>query len=346
MPDPVVLDRDSPYAVVEGDDQGRAFEQNGVFFKLDGSEWTEPAGIDDLYVLGRRKFARGSLEYVKASTLSQDVEVTEAAILTGLGYTPADAAALGTAAAAATTDFATAAQGEAADAALPAAGGTLSGRVDGTILSVSDALILPKTAGRGMKVDVASPTFPWKDLIGDVSPKFSGVGAPVRAAFRAGSVANWFYAANDLLDLIFHVPHDYLPGSDLFIHLHWGHNGTAISGSLNVDFHTTYAKGHNQANFGAEITAALAVSTPDIATVPQYRHRVDEIQLSAASPTAGQLDTDDIEVDGLILITAVVTAIPTITGGTTNKPAFFTADIHYQSTGVGTKNKAPNFYGA
>jgi hypothetical protein len=344
MPDPVVLDRDAPYATITGDEQGRVYEQDGNYFTASGALWSEPAGIDTLYVLGRREFGKGGLEYVAANTLSQDVDVTDASVIAALGYTPADAAALGTAAAAAATDFATAAQGTKADNALPKAGGTLTGQVDGTIISASTGLILPKGTGRGIKLDVAAPTFPWKDLIGDVSPKFSGVGAPVRAAFRGGSVANWFYAANDLLDLIFHVPHDYLPGSDLFIHLHWGHNGTAISGSLGVDFHTTYAKGHNQANFGAEITAALSVSTPDIATVPQYRHRVDEIQLSAASPTAGQLDTDDIEVDGLILITAVVTAIPTITGGTTNKPAFFTADIHYQSTGVGTKNRAPNFY--
>ncbi len=31
-------------------------------------------------------------------------------------------------------------------------------------------------------------------------------------------------------------------------------------------------------------------------------------------------------------------------GGSTNEPAFFTLDIHYQSTSIGTKQKAPDFW--
>jgi hypothetical protein len=206
----------------------------------------------------------------------------------------------------------------------------------------ANSYTLPKTSGTGLKVDPAAPTFPWRDIIGDVTPRAGGGAA--RAAFRGGQVQTWFYTANDLCDMYFHIPHDYLPGSDLYLHLHWAHNGTAISGSLVVDFFTIYAKGHNQANFAAEITPQLSVSTPNIATIPQYRHRVDEIQLSATSPGANQLDSANIEVDGMILIALRSTTIPTITGGSTNAPAFFTCDLHYQSTSIGTKQKAPNFY--
>lgn len=206
-------------------------------------------------------------------------------------------------------------------------------------------LQLPKTSGLGIKVDsTGTPTFPWFDLIGDISPKTSGAGAPTLAAFRGGNVRSFFYSAGDDGDAIFHVPHDYVPSSDMFLHLHWAHNGTAISGNLVVDFYITYAKGHNQANFAAEVNRTLTVSTPDIATVPQYRHRVDETQITAASPAASQLDSDIIEVDGLILVHFNATTIPTITGGATNEPAFFTLDIHYQSTGVGTKQKSPDFW--
>lgn len=206
-------------------------------------------------------------------------------------------------------------------------------------------LMIPKTSGLGLKVDsTGTPTFPWMDLIGDITPKTSGAGAPTLAAFRGGNVRSFFYSAGDDGDAVFHVPHDYVPGSDMFLHLHWAHNGTAISGNLVVDFYLTYAKGHNQANFAAEVNRTLTVSTPDIATVPQYRHRVDETQITAASPAASQIDSDIIEVDGLILVRFETTTIPTITGGTTNEPAFFTLDIHYQSTGVGTKQKAPDFW--
>jgi hypothetical protein len=206
-------------------------------------------------------------------------------------------------------------------------------------------LQLPKTSGVGIKVDsTGTPTFPWRDLVGDIVPKTSGPGAPTLAAFRGGSVRAFFYSNGDDADCVFHIPHDYVPGSDLYLHLHWAHNGTAISGNLVVNFYITYAKGHNQANFAAEVNRTLTVSTPDIATVPQYRHRVDETQISAASPAASQIDSDIIEVDGLILVHVDCTTIPTITGGTTNEPAFFTLDIHYQSTGVGTKQKAPDFW--
>jgi len=127
--------------------------------------------------------------------------------------------------------------------------------------------------------------------------------------------------------------------------VHWSHNGTAISGSLILDYGVTYAKGHKQALFGVEVAPQQTIATPDIATVPQYQHWLDEYQLSATSPSATQLDTDDIEPDGIVLVNLTVNTIPTITGGTTNEPFIHTLDLHYQTTGlIGTKQKEPDFY--
>lgn len=207
-----------------------------------------------------------------------------------------------------------------------------------------DTIVLPKTSGKGIKVDTTTPTYGWKDLLGIIQPKTSGVGSPTLETFRAGQVRRFCYAAGEDGDGEFHIPHDWAPGTDLYIHVHWGHNGTAISGSLVINWYFTYAKGHNQANFSAEINATQTISTPDIATVPQYRHRIDEFQLSAASPSTSQLDTDDIEPDGLIMYHWDVTTIPTITGGAPNKPFLFYIDLHYQTTNMPTKQKAPNFY--
>jgi hypothetical protein len=206
-------------------------------------------------------------------------------------------------------------------------------------------LQIPKTSGLGIKVDsLGTPTFPWRDLIGDITPKTFGVGAPALAVFRGGNTRAFFYSAGDDGDCIYHIPHDYVPGSDLFIHAHWSHNGTAISGNLIINLSFTYAKGHSQAIFPAETTRTIIVSTPDIATIPRYQHMVSETQISAASPSGSQIDSDDIEVDGLLLVHYDVGTIPTITGGAPNEPCLFTLDIHYQSTGVGTKAKVPNFY--
>lgn len=119
--------------------------------------------------------------------------------------------------------------------------------------------------------------------------------------------------------------------------------GTQIE--LGVTYAMSYAKGHNQANFSAEKTAVLTVAAPNIATVPQHRHRIDEIQISSSTPDASHLDTALIEPDGVILVSVTATTIPTITGSASlNRPIFHTLDVHYQSTNVGTKQKTPDFY--
>lgn len=208
----------------------------------------------------------------------------------------------------------------------------------------ANSIVLPKTSGVGIKVDEAVPTFGWKDLLGRIDPRDGGATAPALAVYRAGRVREYAFAANDEADLQFHMPHDWVPGTDIFIHAHWSHHGTAISGSLVVDFFTTFAKGFGGAIFPAEVQTTLTVSTPNVATIPQYSHRINEVQLSAASPTANQIDTDSLEVDALLLVNMRVTTIPTISGGVSNDPFIHHIDIHYQSNGMATKNKAPNFY--
>ncbi len=209
-------------------------------------------------------------------------------------------------------------------------------------LAANDFVIFDKASGSGMKVDLTSPTFGWKDLLGDVVPKTTGVGSPQLDTFR--NDVRWFdYAVGEDGDMVFHIPHDYVPGTDLYIHVHWGHNGTNISGSFDVRFHATYAKGHQQANFPADVEPHLVVSSLNITNTPQYHHRIDEFQLSTAGGSATQIDTSVIEPDGLIIIHYDVDVIPTITGGS-GKPFIFAIDLHYQSTGLATKNKSPNFY--
>lgn len=212
-----------------------------------------------------------------------------------------------------------------------------------SLLFNGDSLVLPKTSGVGVKVDEAAPTFGWRDLLGNVTPKAAGAGAPTRTVYRGGTIGQYSFALNDLFDSEFHLPHDYLPGSDLYWHLHWSHNGTGITGNVVFTCYATYAKGYNQAAFPAEIAPTITYNTVDIATTPQYQHRIDEIQLSTPGGAAALLNTTNLEVDGVILITTKVTTLPTITAG--NLFVHY-ADLHYQSNGVmGTKQRTgPAFY--
>jgi hypothetical protein len=125
----------------------------------------------------------------------------------------------------------------------------------------------------------------------------------------------------------------------MFLHVHWSHISASVSGgTVTFTFEVSYAKGHNQAPFSAPVTLTLVAPAPTV----QYQHQISEIQLSAKSPTANQLDTDLLEIDGLLLVQTKYTANG-MTGATPDPFVHF-VDIHYKSTGVGSKNKAPNFY--
>jgi hypothetical protein len=203
-------------------------------------------------------------------------------------------------------------------------------------------LVVDKASGEGIKVDLASPTYPWHDIIGNIAPKATGAGSPTRRQYAGGNVYDWSFALNDVCDFVFHIPHDYVPGSNLYIHAHWSHNGgTSISGNAQFTFYHQYAKGHNQANFSAEKNVVATYATTNITTTPQYRHRIEEIQLSTPGGSASMLDSSAIEVDGIIIGQIKLTSLPTITTGYL---FIHTLDIHYQSTNIGTKQKAPPFW--
>lgn len=205
----------------------------------------------------------------------------------------------------------------------------------------NEPIVLPKTSGEGIKVDTATPTFPWADLIGEVHAKGTGPTDPSWATYRGGIKAFQF-TVNDEVWLAFHLPHDYVPGSDIHIHAHWSHIATTVTGgSVTWGFEVTYSKGHNQAAFAAPITTTITQN----ASTTQYQHMIAEVQLSAVLPSAAQIDSDSIEVDGMILVRAYLSANNlTVSGGGTPEPFLHLVDIHYQSTGIGTKNKAPNFW--
>ena len=279
------------------------------------------------------------------------------------------------------------------------------------------SLILPKTSGAGIQVDTAAPTFPWRDMPGELIPKTTGTGTPTWSVLT-GSNSDYSFTTGDKVDVKIPVPHDYLPGSDLFLCLDWCHNGTAISGAFLNTVSVTYSKGSQQTVWSTPVVLTLYKTTPNVATIPQLQVQSTEVQLSTSggylasavnvtitsgSPnlssatdlwTAGDvgktvrvtaagaaggnldttiitftdtkhvvlnnnagttvtaqpnykqrmLDTSSIEPDGVLNFHFVQTTIPTISGGTVASPFLHYAIVHYQSTGIGTKQKSPNFY--
>ena len=161
---------------------------------------------------------------------------------------------------------------------------------------MSRLLTINKAKGNGIRIDTAAPTFGWRDLLGPVRKRGVGATDPTDSVYRGGIKAFQF-EVNDEVWNDYHIPHDYVPGTDIFMHCHWSHILTTVTGgTVDWSYEIIYSKGHNQGAFPAPVTTVVqgTVSTT------QYQHIITEVQLSAGSPSASQIDSDDLEPDGVI----------------------------------------------
>lgn len=206
--------------------------------------------------------------------------------------------------------------------------------------TMTGPLNFPAGSGKGMKVD---NNWFWHDLPSSIIPRNRGSNTPVLAEFLDG-VEAYAYLAGDLGDNQYHIPHDWVFGSDLYIHFHWGHNATTISGQFKVDWTAIYSKRNG---VFSSASGTINPTGLNISSYPQKCHKVEEILLSTPGGGTGLLNTNDLEIDGVILMKFTTSIIPALSGSltSTNKPFIFTFDVHYLSNGIGTKNKDPDFYG-
>lgn len=209
-------------------------------------------------------------------------------------------------------------------------------------------IVVPKASGDGgVKVDMTTPTWTWRDLRSHIVVDEGAGTNPTFAAFQ-GTIKAWQFGQTGGADEVFteyHLDHDYVEGTDVHIHCHWTQKtvDTGGAGSTPGDvkwyFDVTYAKGHDRAAFPATITTSVVQT----ASGTQYQHLIAEVQLTAASPSASQIDTDLLEPDGVFLVRVyrdAGDAADTLDQG----PFLLFVDLHYQSSNIGTKNRNPGFY--
>ena len=203
-----------------------------------------------------------------------------------------------------------------------------------------DGLVMPKASSDGIKIDPISPAFGWRDILGPIRTRGVGATDPNDATYQSG-VKQYQFAVNDEAWIEYHIPHDYAAGTDIHLHYHWSHNSAIVTGgSVTFGYKITYSKGHNQAAFPSPVTGTFVAN----ASTTQYQHIVSETQISADSPSGSQIDTDNIEPDGLVLCRIYLSANNITSSGAVPDPFIHEVDIHYQSTGIPTKNKVPGFY--
>lgn len=205
-----------------------------------------------------------------------------------------------------------------------------------------NGMTFPSDKTLGIKIDLVTPEFGWHDIVGHLFVEHA-VGIPADfAIYRGGIRAFQFPIEGTEVFVDFHIPHDYVHGTPIYIHVHWSHNSTLVtSGSVTWAFEIMYSKGHNQAPFGVPVI----ISVIDAVNTTQYQHQIAENVASTSGGSAVLLDTNELEVDGVIQCRLYLDSNDIVTSDASAvHPYAHFVDIHYQSTGLPTKNRAPDFW--
>lgn len=188
--------------------------------------------------------------------------------------------------------------------------------------------------GVGIKLDTVGETFGWHDILGHINSRGSGAADPTFNIYTGTVMRCYEFSASveQEIFIVFHIPHDYVPSTDIFLHSHWS-NAAAVPNTGNVvwGFDYSYSKGFNQEAFPAFQTVLVTQACP----AQRYRHNVAET-VAITIPTL-------MEPDGIILCRGYRKAADAA-DTCTDAVFLHTMDVHYQSTNLATKNKAPNFY--
>ncbi len=201
--------------------------------------------------------------------------------------------------------------------------------------------VYPKEREIGIRVDTDSPDFGWHDMVGQLFTH-DHTGTPSEHVPYRGFIGAEQFDEGDEAFCSFHMPHDYLMGSPIYVHVHWSHISDKItSGSCTWGFDIMYAKGHDQAIFEEPITIVV---NQEASTQP-YKHLIAETVASDVGGSGTTLDTNELEVDGIIQLRLFLDSNDIVTSDDSEaKPFAHFVDFHYQSTNLPTKNKSPNFW--
>jgi hypothetical protein len=191
---------------------------------------------------------------------------------------------------------------------------------------------ISSSKGDGIKLNIDNPRFGWHDMLSGITvDQGSQTHKPTFSLF-IGGIKKYRFAIGDESFHQYHIPHDYAPNTDIYIHTHWAVITPPTAGStVTWQFEATTAKGYSQAAFPTTVTTTVtqgASSTP-------YTHHIAETILSGP----GLINKSDIETDGIILVKTKL-----LNHNLGIDPFMLFCDIHYQSTGMPTANKNYNFW--
>jgi len=201
-------------------------------------------------------------------------------------------------------------------------------------LYLNGILTLPKLSTAGIKVDYTNPTYPWKTALGRVTVKITGSADPSWAIYRGTApkvIRAYQFAVNNEVWVDHVMPYDYAKGTDIFVDFHWSLNVGSISENITWAIDFAYAKSDNQ----QACSNIFSASVLQASSTTQRQMMSTTIQLTGG----GLITLSDCEPDMWIGMHVYLSA----NSGST-QPFLHSIDLQYQSTGIGTKNRDPDFY--
>ena len=201
-------------------------------------------------------------------------------------------------------------------------------------LYVSESFVMNPNAQFKLKGSGTTSDYGWRDLVGNIVVKGVGSADPSWAAITGlGGMYGYEFSATVMKEvwLIFHIDHDYAPGTPIYLHAHWLNAAASPNtGTVRWGFEYTVAKGHQQQAFGSTNT----VYATQNCNATRYMHHIAEVAVADVVPST------NLETDGLLLVRCFRDAtVDTCSDAVT----LLTMDCHYQTDRFATKNKAPNF---
>lgn len=211
--------------------------------------------------------------------------------------------------------------------------------------------VLPKTSGYGILVDTAAPTFPWKNIIGLIEVKGTGANDPDWVVFR-DTIYQYRWTNGNMRQVwnIFPIPMDYMPGTDVWINVHWDQNVVDTGGPAGVPgvvkwyLDVSYAKGYGTPGGAADaFNAIITTSVTQQGSTTQYGHMTAGVQLTNAGGSASHIDRARLEPNGIFKVRLYRDSGDA--ADTLNEHPFVgMITVQHQSTGIGTKQRVPPFY--
>jgi hypothetical protein len=152
-----------------------------------------------------------------------------------------------------------------------------------------DSFVMQTAAGVTKKIKATNmKLIGYEDVLFVPTEAPGGSTAPGLTTFRGNIKLATFGGTGTTVQEIFgafHLPHTYVPGTDIYFHVHWSHIIAAPSGNVNWKMDYTFARGFGYEAFPAPTTIDLTQ-----AAGTQYYHHLIE----SSAITGTNLETDTI----------------------------------------------------